>query len=44
MNKPSLPWKKKKEICDSTITCPEVYYRENINIFNEKLNIGFFSL
>ena len=35
---------KKKEICDSTITFPEEYYQENINIFNEKLTNGLFSL
>ena len=35
---------KKKEILDSSITFPTEYYRENINIFNEKLISGLFSL
>ena len=36
--------KKKKDICDSSITFPVGYYRENINIFIEKLTNGLFLL
>ena len=36
--------KKKKDICDSSITFPVGYYRKNINIFIEKLTNGLFLL